>query len=104
MTVLIIDDSRAMRGILRKIVAPFGFPILEAENGRVGLETLRANKDIFLVLVDWNMPEVNGLEFVEAVRAEDEYSKLALVMVTTETVIGGDLNGAPGERVFAPCG
>lgn len=87
MNALIVDDSRAMRGILRNIVRGFGFSTLEAENGRAGLEKLHANFDsgIELVLVDWNMPEMNGLEFVEAVRRDERFSSLKLVMVTTET-------------------
>ena len=86
MYTLIIDDSRAMRRILCKIVSSLGFDTIEAENGREGYEKLVANADeIELVLVDWNMPEMNGLEFVEAVRARDEFANQKLVMVTTET-------------------
>lgn len=86
MYTLIIDDSRAMRRILSKIASSLGFEVIEAENGREGYEKLVANADeIELVLVDWNMPEMNGLEFVEAVRARDEFANHKLVMVTTET-------------------
>lgn len=85
MNALIIDDSRAMRRILKQIVTGLGFDVLEAGNGKEGLETLFSSEDIGLVLVDWNMPEMNGLEFVEAVRAMPEYGTLPLVMVTTES-------------------
>lgn len=87
MQALIIDDSRAMRRILRQIVEPLGFEVLEAGNGREGLERLGACDpgSIELTLVDWNMPEMNGLEFVQAVRADDTWRDLKLVMVTTET-------------------
>lgn len=85
MNALIIDDSRAMRRILKQIVTGLGFDVLEAGNGKEGLETLFSSEDIGLVLVDWNMPEMNGLEFVEAVRAKPEYGTLPLVMVTTES-------------------
>ncbi len=85
MQALIIDDSRAMRRILKTIVEPLGFTTVEAGNGREGLEQLAANPDLDLALVDWNMPEMNGLEFVQAVRANPEHSDLKLVMVTTET-------------------
>ena len=85
MHALIIDDSRAMRRILKSIVAPIGFEIDEADNGRTGLAGLLANPDIELVLVDWNMPEMDGLEFVQTVRANPDYRELKIVMVTSET-------------------
>ncbi|WP_437185410.1 response regulator [Planctomicrobium sp. SH668] len=85
MHVLIVDDSRAMRKILQQIVEPFGFRTSQAGNGLEGLEALEAYSDISLVLVDWNMPVMNGLEFVKAVRQEDRFNSLKLVMVTTET-------------------
>lgn len=85
MRALIIDDSRAMRRILRGIVEPLGFQVSEAGNGKQGLDQLNALDDVELVLVDWNMPEMNGLEFVQAVRADSSRQDLKLVMVTTET-------------------
>ena len=85
MQALIIDDSRAMRRILKTIVAPIGFDTLEADNGRTGLDQLLANSEIDLVLVDWNMPEMDGLEFVKEVRSRDEYRDLKMIMVTSET-------------------
>jgi two-component system chemotaxis response regulator CheY len=86
MYALIIDDSRAMRRILRQIVEPLGFHILEAGDGQEGLERLEQyHPDVELTLVDWNMPVMNGLEFVKAVRAEDQYQQMKIAMVTTET-------------------
>lgn len=85
MHAIIIDDSRAMRRILTKIVAPLGFDTVEAENGQEGLERLEETSDVEVVLVDWNMPVMNGIEFVKAVRADGRYANLKLVMVTTET-------------------
>jgi len=85
MHALIIDDSRAMRRILRQIVEPLGFRVVEAGNGREGLEALAVNDQVELCLVDWNMPEMNGLEFIQAVRSDDGRQALKLVMVTTET-------------------
>ena len=83
---LIIDDSTAMRKILGKILKGIGFSIYEAENGAVGLEQLTAHADeIELVLVDWNMPVMNGYEFVQSVRSQSEFTNHKLVMVTTET-------------------
>ena len=86
MYALIIDDSRAMRRILRQIVEPLGFSILEAGDGQQGLDQLEQNwPGIELSLVDWNMPVMNGLDFVKAVRANDQYRHMKLMMVTTET-------------------
>lgn len=86
MYALIIDDSRAMRRILRQIVEPLGFSILEAGDGQQGLDQLHANwPGIELTLVDWNMPVMNGLDFVKTVRANDQYRDMKLMMVTTET-------------------
>ena len=85
MNALIVDDSRAMRRILRGIVAQLGFDVIEASNGAEGYDKLVANEDIELVLVDWNMPVMNGIELVKKVRSEPRYETLKMVMVTTET-------------------
>lgn len=85
MLALIIDDSRAMRGILKKIVEPLGFTTVEAGDGAQGMAALAENPAFDLVLVDWNMPVMNGLEFVKACRSEPAYKELRIVMVTTET-------------------
>ena len=85
MHAIIIDDSRAMRGILKRIVTPLGFTTSEAENGQEGLKRLEECDEVEVVLVDWNMPVMNGLEFVKAVRADGRYSDLKMMMVTTET-------------------
>ncbi len=80
MYALIIDDSRAMRRILRQIVEPLGFEIMEAGNGQEGLACLHQVDHVELVLVDWNMPVMNGLEFVKAVRSDDGWRDMKLVM------------------------
>lgn len=86
MYALIIDDSRAMRRILRQIVQPLGFNILEAGDGQEGLVQLSAHRDeVEMTLVDWNMPVMNGLEFVKRVRSDAAYADMKLMMVTTET-------------------
>lgn len=85
MNALIIDDSRAMRRILRQIVEPLGFQVTEAGNGLEGLARLDELDGVEVVLVDWNMPEMNGLEFMQAVRMHVDHQHMKLVMVTTET-------------------
>lgn len=84
---LVIDDSRAMRSILTRILTNTGFRVSEAENGSEGLERLAEHADIGIALVDWNMPEMNGYEFVRSVRADSANKDLWLIMVTTETEI-----------------
>lgn len=85
MRVLIIDDSRAMRAILRQILREIGLEVVEACDGQEALEQLRNHPDISLALVDWNMPVMNGYDFVRAVRSQRSYDQLRLMMVTTET-------------------
>ncbi|MFK7821643.1 MAG: response regulator [Planctomycetaceae bacterium] len=86
MKALVIDDSKAMRRIIGGVVKSLGFEVIEAGHGGEGLEQLTEHvDDIGVVLVDWNMPIMNGLEFVEAVRANEKYTSTKLVMVTTET-------------------
>jgi two-component system, chemotaxis family, chemotaxis protein CheY len=86
MRAIVIDDSRAMRLILSRIAVQLGFEVLEAGNGREALDLLGATLEApELALVDWNMPEMNGLEFVTAVRADPKYRTMTLMMVTTES-------------------
>ncbi|MBP3954223.1 response regulator [Gemmata sp. G18] len=85
MRAMVLDDSRTVRLIIGKILTEMGIEVIEAGNGREGLDRMRANPDLGLVLVDWNMPELNGLEFIKAVRATRAYDPVRLVMVTTET-------------------
>lgn len=86
MKALVIDDSRAMRMILVKMLGEIGFSeVLEAEHGQAGLERLGTSEGCDLALVDWNMPVMNGLEFVNAVRTERGYDQMKVMMVTSES-------------------
>ena len=81
--ILIVDDSPTMRRIIKNTLERIGFKAsYEAENGKEGLEQL-AMHPINFVITDWNMPEMNGLEFVTALRNTPEYSKLPVLMITT---------------------
>lgn len=84
MQALVIDDSRTIRELIKQVLMRAGFEIHEAENGREGLTRLSQLRPTALVLVDWNMPEMNGYEFIRAVRANPLYDRLRLIMVTTE--------------------
>ena len=105
MNALVIDDSRAMRGILRKILADLEFEVVDAENGREALNQLTAHGSFDIALVDWNMPEMNGYEFVEAVRSDRTYDDMLLMMVTTEsemTQVVKALDAGADEYVMKP--
>ena len=85
MRALIIDDSRATRNLLGRILQEIGFETFEAANGSDALAALRAEGPPELALVDWNMPVMDGYAFVCAVREEPLYDDTRLMMVTTET-------------------
>jgi two-component system, chemotaxis family, chemotaxis protein CheY len=83
---LVIDDSRAMRLILGRMLRDLGFTVADATNGREGLERLSATAPD-LVLVDWNMPEMSGIEFLESMRRPPYASTAKVLMVTTESEV-----------------
>jgi two-component system chemotaxis response regulator CheY len=84
---LVVDDSRAIRLILGRMLNELGIEVAEASNGLDALAQLDSGLAPELVLVDWNMPEMSGIEFVEAVRLPPYESTARLVMVTTETEV-----------------
>src|SRR6516164_9664055 len=84
MRALVIDDSRTVRIIIGKILREIGMEVLEAANGLEALEQLQRNPDVELLLVDWNMPQMNGFDFLRAVRAKREYDGVRILMVTSE--------------------
>lgn len=81
---LVVDDSRASRSALCRILNTVGFDAVEAEHGEHALEILRADQTIQLLLVDWNMPVMDGLSLVKAVRKERQWAMLPIVMVSAE--------------------
>ena len=85
MKALVVDDSRAMRTIISQMLRDCGFQVAEAGHGKDALTYLAANTDTRLALIDWNMPEMNGLELLEALRADSRFDGLRRMMVTTET-------------------
>jgi len=89
MQAMVIDDSRAMRLILARIAGQLGFDVIQAGNGQEALDALAGlDQTPELALVDWNMPVMNGLEFIIAVRKEPKYKSMTLMMVTTESEQG----------------
>ena len=85
---VIVDDSKAIRMILSKTLEEVGFEVCQASNGEEALSVFeRENGAISLALVDWNMPRMNGLEFVRRLRSDPRYASVRLMMVTTETEV-----------------
>ena len=84
-TALVVDDSRAIRMILTRTLSSLGYSVTPAANGREALDALELDPLVSLALVDWNMPVMNGLQFVKALRADGRYSATKVLMVTTET-------------------
>ncbi len=85
MKLLVVDDSSTMRRIIKNTLARLGYKdILEAEHGVEAWEILDAQADIKVLVTDWNMPEMNGLELVQKVRADGRFSDIPIIMVTTE--------------------
>jgi two-component system chemotaxis response regulator CheY len=83
--ILVVDDSSTMRRIIKNTLTRLKFlDLLEAENGAQAWEVLVQNADVGVLITDWNMPEMNGLELVKKVRAEQKYVDLPIIMVTTE--------------------
>ena len=85
MRALVVDDSRSMRTIILKQLKELGFEVYEAENGHEAMSRLHEVKNIQLVLLDWNMPEMDGLEVLSLIRAEPSYKNVRVMMVTTES-------------------
>ncbi|MDE3205889.1 MAG: response regulator [Acidobacteriota bacterium] len=89
MRVLLVDDSRAMRSIVARILRKIGISdIDEAADGQEALDRVKAGPVPDLALVDWNMPVMNGLDFVISVRKESEFRSMTIMMVTTENEHG----------------
>lgn len=86
MKILSVDDSAIARKIIRGAVEVLNYELLEASDGLEGLQVLQHHvEEIALVLLDWNMPGLNGLEVLEKIKKEEAYSHIPVMMVTTES-------------------
>ena len=86
MRILIVDDSRIMRNIVKNTLKSLKFPeeiFLEASDGRQAWELLEA-QEVNLLLLDWNMPALNGIDLVKKLRAVAKFQKLPIIMITSE--------------------
>jgi two-component system chemotaxis response regulator CheY len=85
MKILVVDDSSTMRRIIVNTLARLGYKdVVQAADGVEAWDALQANEDIGVVITDWNMPNMNGLELVKKIRAQDKYKAMPIIMVTTE--------------------
>jgi two-component system chemotaxis response regulator CheY len=87
--VLSIDDSGVMRRIIGRTVDVLGYGFLEAGNGLEGLEVLsRHHRDIALIILDVNMPEMDGFQFLDRIKANPDFKSIPVMMLTTESERG----------------
>ncbi len=83
MRFLVVDDSSTMRRIIINTLNKLGHTdVVEASNGREGIDRL-ASARVDMIITDWNMPEVSGIEFIRAVRTQETTSRVPVLMVTT---------------------
>jgi len=102
---LIVDDSRAIRTIIKRMLTDVGFEVVEATDGVDALRRLKEIGQADVLLVDWNMPEMNGYDLVCAIRGDHQYDKVPLMMVTSETEMGQmakALEAGANEYVMKP--
>jgi two-component system, chemotaxis family, chemotaxis protein CheY len=83
-TAVVVDDSRAIRMILGRTLRELGYEVREAGNGVDALAVLNAGAPVDLILADWNMPVMDGLELLRKIRGDSQFSAVPVVMVTTE--------------------
>jgi two-component system chemotaxis response regulator CheY len=84
MKVLVVDDFATMRRIVKGVLKQLGFSdIIEAENGSSALDELKKEK-VGLIVSDWNMPKMTGLDLLKAVREDEKFKSIPFIMVTAE--------------------
>jgi two-component system chemotaxis response regulator CheY len=85
MKILVVDDSSTMRRIIVNTLSRLGYKdVVQGADGQEAWDALQANPDVGVVITDWNMPNMNGLELVKKIRAQDKYKTMPIIMVTTE--------------------
>ncbi len=87
-SVLVIEDEDHIRRIIKYNLELEGFKVDTAENGKIGLEMLHSMKHPTVILLDWNMPEKDGLETLTAIRKDRKTKKIPVVMLTAKGTLG----------------
>lgn len=98
-TILVADDSATMRMIVQATLAGAGWKVLTAGNGQEALELAKSHP-VDLVVSDWNMPVMGGLELIQGLRQEDEYLDVPVLVLTTED----DVDSKMAARDLGVCG
>ncbi|MHB1959585.1 MAG: response regulator [Acidobacteriaceae bacterium] len=103
---MVVDDSRTIRIILTKMLSELGFEVCPAGDGKEALEAAEREKGAFsVIMADWNMPEMNGLELVKRLRSDPRLASVPIVMITTETEtrqVMAALEAGANEYVMKP--
>ncbi len=105
MRVLIVDDSVTMRHLLQSVVATLQAETVEAADGRQALKILADQWPFDVALVDWDMPVMNGIEFVKSVRADSRFNGLKIMMVTADNSmegVGKAINSGADDYLMKP--
>ncbi len=105
MHALVVDDSDIIRKILTAYLQKLGFEVTSAINGREALEQLYRMEKADIALVDWNMPEMDGIAFLREVRANVQYNALPVMMVTTNSElahVAQALEAGANEYIMKP--
>jgi two-component system chemotaxis response regulator CheY len=106
MQALVVEDSSTIRMILCEYLRKMNIQVVEAADGRQALERLKEMSPPDLVLVDWNMPVMSGIDFIRAVRELHVYDPMPLIMVTTNSEydhIGTAMEAGANEYIQKPC-
>src|SRR5262245_9822253 len=82
--ILVVDDSRTVRQQLGAVLGEAGYEVVQACDGREGLETIAATPDLSLVICDLNMPNMNGIDMLEIAKQEPRNASLQILMLTTD--------------------
>lgn len=84
MRIMSVDDSKTTREFVKNAVDILGFEFLEAEDGKIALDLLKEEGPVDLILLDWNMPNLNGLDMLKIIKKDDRFKNIPVTMVTTE--------------------
>jgi two-component system chemotaxis response regulator CheY len=106
MRALVVEDSKTIRMILCEYLRKMNIEVVEAVDGLQALERLKEMAPPDLVLVDWNMPVMSGIDFIRAVRELHVYDPLPLIMVTTNSEsehMGTAMEAGANEYIQKPC-
>ena len=105
MFAIVVDDSAAMRRHLSKALEGLGWKVQSAGNGVEALKILEGTPNCDLVLTDWHMPEMDGMDLCRAMRKEPKFSKVRIVMVTSDSVmssVGEAMKAGANDFVMKP--